>query len=326
MGGEGWGNVQWLYFYPESNQMQRQIVILGTGGTIAGVAASVDDDLNYTAAQIGVDQLVAAVPGLRAFDLHCEQVAQIDSKDMSHAIWQALAQRVAHHAARADVAAIVVTHGTDTLEETAYFVQRVLAPTLPVVFTAAMRPASSAQADGPGNLLAAVRVAQSGAVTGVSVVMAGAVFAAAEVRKLHSQRLDAFGADTGPLARVDDSVSVERQTATQPALGLARVARDPSAWPRVEIVTNHASADGRIVDALLAQGVDGLIAAGTGNGSLSVGLEAALRRAQSQGVRVLRASRCALGRVASTEGSLPGCGTLSAPQARVELLLDLMAD
>src|SRR5262245_27696646 len=128
------------------------VVILGTGGTIAGVAPAGQSDLAYHAAQLGIDTLVRAVPELADVPLQTEQVAQVDSKDMTHAVWQTLAQRVHHHLARDDVAGIVVTHGTDTMEETAYLLQRVLAPTKPVVLTGAMRPASSRQADGPGNL------------------------------------------------------------------------------------------------------------------------------------------------------------------------------
>ena len=130
-----------------------KVVILGTGGTIAGTAEDAADNLGYTAAQIGVDALVAAVRALAGLPLEAEQVAQIDSKDMGHRVWLALAQSVAHHLARAEVAGVVITHGTDTLEETAWFLQRVLAPAKPVVLTAAMRPASSAQADGPQNVL-----------------------------------------------------------------------------------------------------------------------------------------------------------------------------
>jgi len=104
------------------------VVVLGTGGTIAGTSADAGDNVGYTAAQLGVAQLVRAVPALQASSLEVEQVAQVDSKDMSHAVWRQLAVRVAHHLARADVVGIVVTHGTDTLEETAWFLQRVLAP------------------------------------------------------------------------------------------------------------------------------------------------------------------------------------------------------
>src|SRR5512139_1935809 len=111
----------------------RTIVVLGTGGTIAGTAASTGDNVGYTAAQIGVAQLVSAVPALRAVALECEQVAQVDSKDMGFAVWRSLALRVQHHLAREEVGGVVVTHGTDTLEETAHFLQRVLAPAKPVV-------------------------------------------------------------------------------------------------------------------------------------------------------------------------------------------------
>ena len=123
--------------------MQSKIVILGTGGTIAGTAARADDAIGYTAAQIDVAQLVAAVPHLAGFPIECEQVAQIDSKDMDHATWQRLARRCAHHLARDAVTGVVVTHGTDTLEETAYFLHRVLGSAKPLVLTAAMRPATT---------------------------------------------------------------------------------------------------------------------------------------------------------------------------------------
>ena len=130
------------------NPLQR-IVILGTGGTIAGQSAARTDNVGYRAGELGVAQLVAAIPALAGWPLEAEQVAQLDSKDMSHAIWRALAERVAAHLARPDVAGLVITHGTDTLEETAWLLHRVLAPTKPVVLTAAMRPASALQADGP---------------------------------------------------------------------------------------------------------------------------------------------------------------------------------
>src|SRR5438046_2999883 len=103
------------------------IVILGTGGTIAGTAADASDHVGYTAAQIGVAQLVAAVPSLASVPLECEQIAQLDSKDMDFATWQRLAQRTVEHLARDEVRGVVITHGTDTLEETAYFLHRVLA-------------------------------------------------------------------------------------------------------------------------------------------------------------------------------------------------------
>jgi L-asparaginase len=109
-----------------------RVVVLGTGGTIAGTAADAADNVGYTAAQIGVERLVRAVPALADVPLEAEQLAQVDSKDMSHGVWRELALRCARHLARDEVAGIVVTHGTDTLEETAWFLQRVLAPAKPL--------------------------------------------------------------------------------------------------------------------------------------------------------------------------------------------------
>src|SRR5258706_14860468 len=108
-----------------------KVVILATGGTIAGKASNAADNIGYVAGQVGVCDLVAEIPALAAIPLETEQLAQVDSKDMEFALWRALAQRVAQHLARPEVAGIVVTHGTDTLEETAYFLQRVLAPSKP---------------------------------------------------------------------------------------------------------------------------------------------------------------------------------------------------
>jgi L-asparaginase len=307
---------------------QSKTVVLGTGGTIAGTAASASDDVGYTAAQIGVEQLVAAVPALTGVALECEQVAQLDSKDMDFATWQRIAQRSAHHLARADVCGVVVTHGTDTLEETAYFLHRVLAPQdKPLVLTAAMRPATSAEADGPQNLLDAVTTARDAAAHGVLVTLAGQVWAGVETRKSHSLRLEASDAgDAGPLALVEQgALRWSREPPRAPALGLQRIARDAERWPWVEIVYSDAGADGRVVDALLAQSVQGLVVAATGNGTLHHRLEAAVLRAQAAGVSVLRASRCAAGGVIGEPGLLPHAGSLTPVQARVELLLDLLA-
>ncbi|MDE2371137.1 MAG: asparaginase [Burkholderiales bacterium] len=301
-----------------------RVVILGCGGTIAGRAESDQDTVGYRAAEIGVDVLVAAVPALRALPLEAEQVAQVDSKDMTPAIWQQLAARVAFHLARPEVAGVVVTHGTDTLEETAYFLHRVLAPSKPLVLTAAMRPATALMADGPQNLLDAVTLARHPGARGVLAVIGGEVYPGGELRKVHSRRLRAFSAgDAGPLGRIDDGRFERwRDWPAGVGLGLPAIAAAAAKWPRVEIVTNHAGADGRIVDALLAQGgVDAIVFAGTGNGTLALGLEAAALRAVAAGVPVLRASRCGWGPVLGGNAALPAAGALSVAQARVELLL-----
>lgn len=304
-----------------------RVVVLATGGTIAGTAASATDHLGYTAAQLGVTQLLTAVPALAGFDIEAEQLAQLDSKDMGFAVWRRIAERAGALLARDDVAGLVVTHGSDTLEESAYFLQRVLAPAKPLVLTAAMRPATALQADGPQNLLDAVMLAREPGARGVLAVVAGAVHGAFDVRKVHTQRLDAFGSgDAGPIARVEsDRLRRFRDWPAGEALGLARLAA--ARWPRVEIVTSHAGASGDLVDALVAQGVDGLIAAGTGNGTLHHALEAALQRAQAAGVAVRRASRVPDGPVLATgrADELPSYATLTPPQARIELMLSLMS-
>lgn len=305
------------------------VVVLGTGGTIAGTAADAADTVGYTAGQIGVQQLIAAVPDLAGLPLEAEQVAQLDSKDMRFEVWTALAERVAHHLARPDVAGVVVTHGTDTLEETAFFLQQVLAPAKPVVLVAAMRPATALMADGPQNLLDAVLLARTPGCHGVLALLAGTVHAGDEVRKTHTYRLDAFGAgDAGPLAYVEAG----RVRALRPwpapregaAQRLARLRAAPQPWPWVEILTSTAGADGRAVQALAAAGVAGLVVAGTGNGTLHASLEAALRTAEAGGVRVLRCSRCLAGSVIEVPGALPSAGTLTPAQARVSLLLALL--
>jgi len=304
------------------------IVILGTGGTIAGTARSASDGVGYTAAQLRVEDLLTAVPALAGRRLEAHQVAQLDSKDMDFATWQRLAATVQQHLARPEVAGIVVTHGTDTLEETAYLLHRVLAPTKPVVLTAAMRPATALAPDGPQNLSDAVQVAATPGAAGVVLAFAGRVHDAVQVRKTHSYRVDTFESVDGALvARVEEGVV--RRVGCWPAgeaLGLDRIAAAADRWPRVDIVMNHAGADGRIVRALLAAGVDGIVVAGTGNGTLSRPLKAALHEAQAAGVRVLRSTRCDAGPVMDLPGLLPSAGALSPVKARIELILALLAD
>ena len=307
--------------------VQPLVVVLGTGGTIAGTSASADDNVGYTAAQLGAEHLVRAIPALADAALEVHQVAQLDSKDMDFATWLALAGRVSVELARAEVAGVVITHGTDTLEETAYFLQRVLAPAKPVVLTAAMRPATALLADGPQNLLDAVRVAQSAGARGVVAVIAGKVHSAIDVRKVHTYRVDAFSSgDAGALAHVEEGVL--RRHRSWPGgtpLGVACLRADAASWPRVEIVHSHVNAGGGVVRALCADGVNGIVVACTGNGTLHHSLEAALVQAQALGVAVLRSSRCLDGALLGAgDNPLPGAGTLTPVKARIELMLQLM--
>ncbi|WP_431096237.1 asparaginase [Polaromonas aquatica] len=313
----------------------QNIVILGTGGTIAGTAASTSDNIGYTAAQVGVDQLVAAIPPFAKLGpFVTEQVAQIDSKDMSFEVWARLAARVNHFLAQPDVQGIVITHGTDTLEETAYFLHAVCRPAKPVVLACAMRPATALAPDGPQNLLDAVAVARHSGAAGVVAVCAGTIHSALDVQKVHTYKVDAFDSgDAGPVGYVEEGSlrlvrnwPVAHAESAQIAIKMIATGVIPAQWPRVEIVMNHAGASGAVVQALQAQGVRGLVVAATGNGTLHRDLEAALLQAQAAGVRVLRATRCLNGRVLPTPGDvLPDSRGLSPVKARIELVLQLLA-
>jgi L-asparaginase len=277
-----------------------------------------------------VDALVAAVPPLAGWPIECQQLAQVDSKDMSPALWLSLLAALKRQLQRPEVTGVVVTHGTDTLEETAYFLHRVLAPSKPVVLTAAMRPATSLQADGPQNLLDAVNLARTGVPAGVRVVFGGQVFGPADVRKQHPWHMAAFGAgDAGALGLMLDGV-LQRIREPPPAVLHAAADALPDmaeSWPHVEIVTSHAGARGTVIDALVAAGVGGIVIAGTGNGAVHEQLLHAARRAVAAGVPVARASRCILGGVlGAPAGALPSYGALTPWQARIELMLDLLVD
>lgn len=307
-------------------------VVLGTGGTIAGVAASPDDTVDYRAGQLGIAQLLAALPASLRSGLLLEQVAQIDSKDADFAFWRLLALRCEHWLAQPRVRALVLTHGTDTIEETACFLSRVLPAAKPVVLTCAMRPATAAVPDGPGNLRDALVLAADPSAHGVLVACAGEVHGALEVQKVHAQRLNPFSSGAaGPLARFEAGVPHWLRAAApapMPALRLsaASLPEKPQDWPPVEIVLSHAGASGRMVRALVQAGVRGIVAAGTGNGTLHEQLEQALLEAQAGGVRVVRASRCAEGgMLPRAQDAFETCAELPPAKARITLLLDLLA-
>jgi L-asparaginase len=307
----------------------QKIAILATGGTIAGTSPVPGDNLGYTAAQLRVEDLVASVPALAGLPLVPEQVAQVDSKDMTFEIWRDLAQRCSHWLAQPDVAGVVVTHGTDTLEETAFLLEAVLAPAKPVVLTCAMRPATALAPDGPQNLLDAVSLAAWPGARGVVAVCAGTIHGARDVAKRHPYRLDAFDSgDAGPIGYVEERrVRLLRDWPELVGNAPAQLRKFVQAkrWPRVEIVMSHAGAGGAIVQALLDQGVDGIVVAGSGNGSVHRDLQAALRKAHDAGVTVVRSTRCAEGEVLARPNDVfPHSAGLSPVKARIALMLRLL--
>ena len=309
----------------------KKIVILGTGGTIAGVAINPLSNIDYTAACVGISELAGGIAGLG--DIVTEQVTQIDSKDMSFEVWTSLANRVQHHLSQNDVRGVVITHGTDTLEETAYFLQAVLNPAKPVVLTCAMRPASALVPDGPQNLLDAVTVARHAGAQGVVAVCAGDIHSALDVQKVHTYQLNAFSSgDSGLIGVIEENAlnvfkkwSYTQEIRAQAATENIAILNAVHSWPKVEIVMNYAGADGALVDALLALGVQGLVVAGTGNGTVHQALEAALMKALDQGVQVIRSTRCTQGRVLPrVDDRFPASNGLSPVKARIEMMLRMM--
>jgi L-asparaginase len=323
--------------------MLRKLVFLGMGGTIAGSSGSANDNVGYQAGQVGVVELLAAIPALKvALGDHeplSEQVAQLDSKDLSKDHWRVLALRTLHYLAMPEVSAVVITHGTDTLEETAFFLSRVLPVELlrskPVVLTCAMRPATSLAPDGPQNVLDAVATALNSGTRGVVVVCAGTVHCARDVQKVHSYRVNAFDSgDSGPLGFVEEQVVRWTHPCDVASEGivsfpLEKLSLEP--WPWVEIILSHAGVSGTTVRALCSMiepVLAGIVVAGSGNGTIHHELEAALRDAIKQGVQVVRSTRCSQGRVVtgSTEFEFAHSKGLSPVKARIAMMLELMQD
>ncbi|WP_268811538.1 asparaginase [Caballeronia zhejiangensis] len=307
-----------------------RVAVLATGGTIAGQAGDSSKTAGYKAGVVGVDKLLDAVPALGSVArIHAEQIASIDSKDMSAALWTQLARRIDELLAQDDIDGVVVTHGTDTLEETAYLLHLTVKSAKPVVLTAAMRPSTALSADGPLNLLNAVTVAASKDAAGKGVLVAfnNQIHSARDVTKTSTYAVDAFRSpETGLLGFVQDG-RVEFQRTVVRAHTVASEFAVADRWPMVEIVASYADVSRVTVDALVAAGVRGIVVAGTGNGSMHAVLTQALADAVKQGVAVVRASRVGSGHVmrngAANDDAL---GTVSAEtlnpyKARVLLML-----
>lgn len=308
-----------------------RVAVLATGGTIAGSASTAASSARYQAATVPVTALLDAVPALKEVArIEAEQVAQVDSKDMSFALWLALAARVRHWSTQPDLAGIVITHGTDTLEETAMLLHLAAGSSVPVVLTAAMRPSTSLSADGPMNLLDAVRVAAHPEAVGkgVLVVLNQEIHAARDAAKAHTSAVQAFvSPGAGPLGFVQDAlVRFTRAPLRLPAQPWPLPAQ---AWPAVEIVASYAEPGRLMVDALVGAGVRGLVVAAAGNGSIHQTLVEALSDAARAGVAVVRSSRTGAGNVLAPPHPNPQAGVfvtagdLNPYKARVALLLAL---
>ncbi len=276
----------------QNSQENLTILLLGTGGTIAGLlenSSQATSSMGYRAAQLPIEALIPA-------SKHCiitEQIAQIDSKNMTFELWEKLHKRLSEAQNDPSIDAIIITHGTDTLEETAYFLHRTLLCNKPVILTGAMRPADATDSDGPQNMAFALQQTEVIG-SGVWVAFAGRVFSGDNVRKAHPLKLDAFDVVD------DDFVPYTSRVAFN--LPIQR-------WPRVEVVMSYAGACGELVEALIAQKVDGIMVSGTGSFTVHDALQAKLDKARKAGIAVSVGTRCLHGIV----------------QSRIELILRLLS-
>lgn len=283
----------------ETPRAKPLVVVLATGGTIAG-AGETAVDAGYSSGALPVDRLLAAVPPLGTIArVRGEQIAQIGSQDMTDALWLALGKRVDEHLGSPDVHGVVVTHGTDTLEETAYFLNLVVDSEKPVVLTGAMRPATGLSADGPLNLFNAVKVAaeREAVDRGVMVVINDEIHAAREVTKSHTTLVQTFESpNRGPLGAIlPGAMRFSRWPTHRHTHRSVFRLGDAGSLPRVDVLYAHADMPPDVVDAHLALGARGLVVAGVGNGNMTRGAVTALARAAGRGVVVVRSTRTGAG-------------------------------
>ena len=311
-----------------------KVVILATGGTIVSSGASATQMTGYSIQGLGVEDLLSAVPMLAdVADVEAAQVSNIDSSSMTSEVWLKLANAVEEALRREDVSGVVITHGTDTMEETAFFLNLVVKSEKPVVLTGAMRPATALSAEGPLNLLNAVRIAADPKAAGRGDV----IVSARDATMTHPTNVATFrGPDLGMLgmiagAHIEWIARSEKPHGAATPFTLealeARVAAD-GALPRVDIVYSHVDDDGVMVRAAMAAGARAIVHAGTGNGSIHEKTEGALMEAAAHGVLVVRASRTPSGMTVEglakwqDAGFVPA-GTLNPQKARVLAQLSL---
>ncbi len=292
-----------LQSFAQSNAEDRnpnaRVIILATGGTIAGAGES-STKAAYKAGQIGVENLVNAVPEMKEFaKVKGEQIAQIGSQDMNIETWLKLSNRINEIFDNNEADGIVITHGTDTQEETAYFLSLTVKSDKPVVLVGSMRPATAMSQDGNRNLLDAVMVAASPKSKGIGVVTAmnEAVFAARDVTKTITTNTATFQSrNFGPIGLIyDGKVSYYYKSLRTPQQKFD--VKGVTKLPEVEIVYGYADANPRAVNTAIKDGVAGIVYAGMGNGNINTPVLNALAEASKKGIVVCRATRVGGGRV-----------------------------
>jgi L-asparaginase len=323
-----------LMAVPALAQKLPNVVVLATGGTIAGAAGS-DVQAAYTSGQVGVEQLLAAVPQTKEIaTLRGEQISNIGSQDMNDEVWLKLAKRVNELAAMSDVDGIVITHGTDTIEETSYFLNLVVKSRKPVVLTASMRPSTALSADGPLNFYNAVAVAadKDAAGRGVLVVINDWIHGASSLTKTSTTAVQTF---LSPLRGLVGTVAYGKSEFYRGPVGKNTVESEFSLegvteLPRVDIIMAHENMDGKLIDAAVASGAKGIVIAGVGNGNMTASALEALGAQAKKGIVCVRSTRVATGQVGRNvevdddKLSLVASDDLNPQKSRVLLRLALL--
>lgn len=308
-------------------QALSRVHVIATGGTIAGRA---------TGGQLTGAQLVEAVPELEEVaDLQVEEFSRIGSSAMTPDHWLRLSRRINElFDEDPGLAGILVTHGTDTMEETGYFLHLTVDDERPVVMVGSMRNSTAVSADGPANLLSAVRVAShpDAGGRGVLVVLNDEVHSARDVRKMDNNRVDTFASEWGPLGVVDADRVVFHHTVTTRHTTGSELLIDAGVTelPSVPVVADFAGNDGSVLGGWMDSGADGIVVQAFGGGRASPGIRRAVAEAAEAGVPVVLASRVPEGRVLGTarssdEGILTA-GDLPPHKARVLLMLALLRE
>ena len=309
------------------------VVILATGGTIAGQGTTGTQMTGYHVGDVGIDALIEAVPQLTDYaEIRGEQIVNIQSSSMTDEILLRLAKRVNEVLADDSVTGVVVTHGTDTLEETAYFLNLTVKSVKPVIVVGAMRPSTAISADGPVNLLNAVRLAVDPVAIdrGVMIVLNDEINGARDCTKTNTTNLATFKApEAGLLGYIAGGRHYFiKKTALHHTVHTEFDVRHLDVLPRVDIVYSYINADGIMVRAAIAAGAKGIVHAGSGNGSVHDDTLGALFDARDHGVAVVRASRVGNGVVTEdceewTEAGLLDAATLNPQKSRILLQLGL---
>ena len=310
-----------------------QIIILGTGGTIAGSGTS-SSRAGYTAGKIPVEDLIGGIPAIKDYaEVSGEQISSVGSQDMTIEIWRKLDRRINEIIANKEADGMVITHGTDTQEETAFFLNlTVRSSETPVVITGSMRPATGMSADGPKNLFDAILVAADPKSKGRGVIALfnENILDGRDMIKVNTTKVEAFSAlNTGPIGQVYDAKVVYYMHNDRSDLKTPFDISKVNTLPRVEIVYMYADAPADVIDFWIGKKVDGLVLAGVGNGNMNAATMDAVERAVAAGIKVVRSTRIPSGRVVlEDEVDDAKLGTIASddhnPQkARILLMLGL---